>query len=151
MPWPATADAHPDRALEARATACLHALEDGGEPGNTRTPGVPARTMCGMKLRYLLPCAELHRNDSGLVSVFGVLDYLWFPSFPGSYNLTVGLSLEAAPAEISLDIPGELVITGPAGEIPIRQAVTEPIYGASRLREIIDFAVYLGPATPTRD
>lgn len=76
--------------------------------------------MCGMKLRYLLPCAELHRNDSGLVSVFGVLDYLWFPSFPGAYNLTVGLSLEAAPADIGLDILGELVITGPNGEMRAR-------------------------------
>jgi MFS family permease len=43
--------------------------------------------------------------------------------------------------------PGAVWLAGPAGRLPIGVLEAELVYGASRLTEVADMAVFLGPAT----
>ncbi len=56
-----------------------------------------------------------------------------------------------APIDGMWDIQNTVTFAGPAGDLPIRKLEENPIYGAVRLKEVADYAVQLGPATPIRN
>ncbi len=49
------------------------------------------------------------------------------------------------------DTPGTVRFAGPAGDLPIAEVEEQPIYGVTRIKEIADYAVQLGPATPIKN
>lgn len=46
------------------------------------------------------------------------------------------------------DTPGAVRSAGPAGDLPLVEIEEYPIYGVTRIKQIADYAVQLGPATP---
>lgn len=57
----------------------------------------------------------------------------------------VWLFAGAAPADGAWDRPGAVSFAGPAGELPIAVLEAEAVFGASRLAQVADVAVFLGP------
>jgi hypothetical protein len=41
-----------------------------------------------------------------------------------------------------------VTLAGPAGQLPIAAFETDAMYGAARIAEVADFAVFLGSGTP---
>ncbi len=64
---------------------------------------------------------------------------------------TVWLFAGQNPVDGIWETPGTVSLAGLAGELPITLIEAYPIYGATRLREIADYAVHLGPATPIKN
>ncbi len=62
----------------------------------------------------------------------------------------VWLFAGAAPFDGLWDKPSAVTFTGPAGDLLITKLQENPIFGAARLREVADYAVQLGPATPIK-
>ncbi len=56
-----------------------------------------------------------------------------------------------APVDGLWDIQNTLTFAGPAGDLPITKLEDNPIFGAVRLKEVADYAVQLGPATPIKN
>ncbi len=61
---------------------------------------------------------------------------------------TIWLFAGENPIDGIWDKPSSLSLRGPAGDLPITKLEQEAIFGATRLKEIADYAVQLGPATP---
>ena len=55
-----------------------------------------------------------------------------------------------APVHGLWDKPGALDLSGPAGNLPIADFGSARVFGAAEFKEIVDYAVHLGPATPIR-
>lgn len=55
------------------------------------------------------------------------------------------------PAAGTWSSPGAISFARDAGTLPIRVLEDEAVFGASTLREVADYAVYLGAATPTEN
>ncbi len=56
-----------------------------------------------------------------------------------------------APVDGVWDVQSTVTFAGPAGDLLITKLVDNPIFGAVRLREVADYAVQLGPATPIKN
>lgn len=56
-----------------------------------------------------------------------------------------------APVDGVWDIQNTVTFAGPAGDLPITKLEDNSIFGAARLKEIADYAVHLGPATPIKN
>lgn len=60
----------------------------------------------------------------------------------------VWLLAGAAPLDGVWDTQDTVTFSGPAGDLLITKLEDQPIFGATRLKEVADYAVQLGPATP---
>jgi hypothetical protein len=67
--------------------------------------------------------------------------------FPRDQLAAVWLYAGDPPAAGLWSLPGAIALAGGAGELPVPLFETEPIDGASRVGQLIDYAVYLGPGT----
>ncbi len=56
-----------------------------------------------------------------------------------------------APVDGVWDMQNTVTFAGPAGDLPITKLEDNPVFGAVRLKEIADYAVHLGPATPIKN